>query len=579
MNKALVPEDFDWEYYVHAHPDLYRAGIKTQKLAEYHYAVYGNKENRNYKPEANHYITSKIISQQEKKPINPYRKTVFFVQWYLDEDTKENRLFCLNKNLENPHIDKIHIFCDSNAYADLYNSIQKHNKIQVSLIAKRLSYYDWMQYANKHYEQDIKILANSDIYFDKTLALLSKQSFNKHTLFFVTRKDLNKSGEIVGSCDYYGDSTRPTNPLYSQDVWIYESPLKANPNAFDFELGIENCDRLFKSNLSQEKIQTVNLFPKINAIHVDYRSIKNRAQYDLINNRKTNFMKNYSINKFIVESDLKRHPNELNAICLLLNGNEINDGYYDSFIIKLAHSIKESQTNTKTASTIDFNIYTQHTIDSNYTQALSKLFAKVNIIKSHIPYKYDFYGQAKSDQDTKYGDKSGPNYCFFDVFKYLKNYNTTLFLECDVIFQGDWLYYIDNYTKFSGGFWVSGSKYYNNSQSNLYSESGQHINGGVCLYATGHTGLCNYMNFCFNILPEYINHVNSGLPYDYLLHNVLVDFFDFDHDNRKIWNFIDRQITTNNLILNYSDISVSLDKIAKNYPNIPILHTKNSTND
>ena len=42
------PEDFDWEYYIKTHQDLYNAGIKTKKMAECHYLVY-KKENRQYK--------------------------------------------------------------------------------------------------------------------------------------------------------------------------------------------------------------------------------------------------------------------------------------------------------------------------------------------------------------------------------------------------------------------------------------------------------------------------------------------------------------------------------------------------
>jgi len=583
VNKSLVPDDFDWKYYIDAHPDLYRAGVKTQKMAEYHYAAYGKKENRNYKPQTNSYITNKIIAQQEKIPEDSSGQTVLFVQWYIDEETKEARQLCLSKNLENQYIDKIHVFCETNAYDDLLNSIKKHHKIQVSFIQKRLSYYAWMKHANKHYTKDIKILANSDIYFDETLKLLSIQSFNKHTLFLITRKDLNKNGEIVPSCDYYGDTSRPTNFLYSQDVWIYQSKLKGDINTFNLELGIENCDRLFKSNLSQEKIQTVNLFPKINAIHVDRRSTKKRETYDLTTNKKTNFMQNYNISQFIERKDLKRLPNELDAVCLLLNGEEMINGDYASFMVNLVNSIKKSHENIAIASTIDFNIYTQHdiSIDSNYIIALSKLFANVNIIKSNIPHKYDFYGEPKSDQEIKYGYKSGPNYCFFDCFKHLNSYNTTLFLECDVILKNNWLSSIYHYTKFSGGFWVSGSQYYMNKSSNLHNISNQHINGGVCLYATGHLGLCQYMNFCLQMLPEYIKNINTSLPYDYLIYNIINDFFDFDHDQRSVWVFIKSQILTNNLILNYSDKiigrDIDLDSIVDSYSTASIIHVKNNT--
>jgi mannosyltransferase OCH1-like enzyme len=41
-----IPEDFDWQYYIHIHPDLQIAGIKSEIQAKYHYVIFGKNENR-----------------------------------------------------------------------------------------------------------------------------------------------------------------------------------------------------------------------------------------------------------------------------------------------------------------------------------------------------------------------------------------------------------------------------------------------------------------------------------------------------------------------------------------------------
>lgn len=46
--KHLIPEDFDWKFYVNYYADLKQAGINSENLAKYHYINYGRKENREY---------------------------------------------------------------------------------------------------------------------------------------------------------------------------------------------------------------------------------------------------------------------------------------------------------------------------------------------------------------------------------------------------------------------------------------------------------------------------------------------------------------------------------------------------
>lgn len=571
-----LPQDFDWQYYLDVHPDLQRAGLSNEHHAISHYLVYGHKENRRYKPDMSSLMIQNIIAHQQKTHHTKNNTITVFLQWYDDEETEINRLFCLKKNIENQYIDHIHIFCENKSAASLDPIIISNNKVSTSNIDTRLTYTYWIEFANEHYAKDIKVLINSDIFFDDTIKILLNKEYNKHVLYSITRKDLDKNNNIIPSNDFYDDTSHPTNPLYSQDCWIYRDQLKTHKNyLFNYELGKGNCDRLFKKYLEKEKISFINLHTEINAIHVDHRTTKTRESYSL-SDIPLIPINDMQITSYITKNDLQYYNNSLECICLLLTGKELENGEFANFIDSLIQSLEVSVENQFFAKKLEFKIYTQHHIDDNQLDIVKKYFKNADIIKIDIPKKYDFYNDKSADQDLTYGYKSGPNYAFFNTFQYLTTYNTTLFLECDVFFGYNWLERIFNYCRFSGSFMISGSTYDGNNFSHIFSDTNQHINGGVCLYATGNQLLISFMRFCFDITPYYVKYVLDHIPYDYVIYQSIVDYFDNDHDNRDIWKFINRMYVKNNLIFNFStkeDMRKNEQTIAEK-TNFALLHKK-----
>lgn len=575
-----LPKDFDWQYYIDIHPDLQKAGISTERQAKYHYIIHGKKENRVYKPKTEDcIIANKIIKNNSgyHKQINT-QKVVLFVQWYDDFETKMNRIKCLQNNIDNKYIDHIHIFSDTQNLQDLLSIIEGKYHISISFIGDRLSYKNWIEYANKHYPGYIKILANSDIYFDKTIDIIRHQEYNRHTMYAITRKDLSLTGEIHESKDFFSDSAPKTNPVYSHDCWIYKDELKIyDLNKIDFKLGYDNCDRLLKKFICQERINFINLYPKINAIHVDYREHKNHQTYDL--NYISNHTTIYNITEYINVDILSSFNNQLECVALLLTGNEINDGQYIDWIQTITDSIERYPSNKFFTKQLDLCIFTKiNQTDMVDINLLKKYFRHIKVIGLDIPAQYDFYNHLNSLSDLRYGYQSGPNYSFFQTFKYLSIYNTTLFLECDCYIADDWIQKLYNYTRFGGSFWISGSVYDGMNVFGYHDIANQHLNGGVCLYATGCAAFISFMKFCFNLLPEYVSNYMDNIPYDYLIYKIIEDYFDFDDNNRKIWQFIKRQYTHNNMIYNYStksktDLQEDIVSISNKY-NFAIIHKK-----
>tara|TARA_B100002019_G_C21274933_1_gene604920 strand:- start:17667 stop:19439 length:1773 start_codon:yes stop_codon:yes gene_type:complete len=573
----VLPNTFNWEYYLVANPDLVHAGIDTEDGAIMHYLQFGKQENRLYTRTSGSEITKNISYNQHSLNIDSDYVTniVLFIQWYepKDDETLKNITKCLENNLSNPSIHKICVFLESKNI-NLPEHLANHPKIDTYNIHERLTYALWMQYANKYYRPYIKILANTDIYFDKTLEYVKSQDFSEKTLYAITRKDLDLDNNIVQSHDSYGDSSSPTNPYYSHDCWIYQKLLFPMPDehSINFELGIGNCDRLFKEYIEDEcKINFINLYPRVNAIHLDRRTGRNRDSYPLKNNLIDHNKLN--IRKFLITSMLKPYTNKLESICLLLTGKELQNNNFDTFMHRLEENLSD---NIEHAKLLDFNISTQYAIPDRYLTILENAFRNVNIIHLDIPTQYDKY--MLEEPCPTYGKLAGPNWCFFETIKQLSNYNTTLMLESDVFFSEDWLNNIYNYCRYAGSFWVSGSKNYSDNnvfQNHIYKN---HLNGGVCLYATGNQQMQLWLEFCKSIFPLYIHHILPAMPYDYLLYLVIQDFLDFDLKNVKIWNFISKHYVCNNLIYNLSsekDSSTTVEEF-KRYYDFSILHKKDN---
>jgi|MDTC01.1.fsa_nt_gb hypothetical protein len=272
-----IPEDFDWEFYLDSHPDLIKAGINTEKLAQYHYVTYGHKENRIYKKSQNE-ILGHFDRHQESENSN----IVLFVQWYDDPITLENRTKCLQRNIENQHIDFINIFYEPNSQYSLSRAAINNPKVALIELDERMNYGLWMEFADRNYANSIKLLSNSDIYFDNTLQLVKQASFSDNRILAITRKDEDLNGNIVISKERFSNDAIDINPLYSHDCWIYKDKIKSiQYNNIKLSIGYENCDRIFKQYCQENNIEFINLFPNVNGIHLDHRSEKIRPAYDL----------------------------------------------------------------------------------------------------------------------------------------------------------------------------------------------------------------------------------------------------------------------------------------------------------
>ena len=168
-----------------------------------------------------------------------------FTSWYTTKDTErgmENET-CLRINLENPYIKKVYLFCDDG------RDFPIHKKI-VGIRGSRATYNDFFKTVNES-NPDISIVANSDIYFDKSLEYLKLLKGNE--CYTLTRWDI-----VDGSPVFF-------NRQDSQDAWIFKG--KVNVHA-PFETGRLGCDNRIAYELTNAGYTVTNPSLTIKAIHL-----------------------------------------------------------------------------------------------------------------------------------------------------------------------------------------------------------------------------------------------------------------------------------------------------------------------
>lgn len=267
-----LPKDFNPEFYLKTHNELFL----TSKLdAIIHYLKFGHKEFRQYKSSID--IPFKEKEQQE---------IILFTQYYQCDENRKNEIqYCLKQNLNNGSIDKLVVFCEkscSKELNDFYNlHFSENKKLLIVPIDDRLTYKQWFNYSYDNYPKSIKILANSDIYFDETIKILYELDYKNNILYSCSRIDLSPTGELVQSTVDKSPGSLPINNSRCHDCWIFKHSLLD----FDHDLvvGYENCDILLKIRSEKAGCNFLNLCEHMRCIHVDNREKKVRSKYNLSN--------------------------------------------------------------------------------------------------------------------------------------------------------------------------------------------------------------------------------------------------------------------------------------------------------
>ena len=158
-------------------------------------------------------------------------------------------LQCLWKNLQHPLIDEVCVLDENCGW------LPTHDRIRTRSIKSRPTYADFFQWVNQlSAPHDVSIIANSDIYFDETLSLLTR-GLRPNTCAALSRWDVlpNGTGQLFDRND-------------SQDVWAFLGPVKDLIS--DFFLGVPRCDNRILYELRAAGYRVLNPAFTIRALHL-----------------------------------------------------------------------------------------------------------------------------------------------------------------------------------------------------------------------------------------------------------------------------------------------------------------------
>lgn len=195
------------------------------------------------------------------------------MQYYNDsnKDRQQEIDFCVQANLENPHIIQVHNLVEENTVVPSW--LSNHEKYIECKVDRWLTYKIAFDYANENLPQQVVALTNADIFFD-------------HSSKWEEVKPLIDSGIVlcISRHEFDGVGTAKKDELLQklafancQDTWIWRSPLKVDN--CDFMMGRLGCDNAIADRIKKSGYVPVNSPNQFKTFHFDVcrgKTVKNQ---------------------------------------------------------------------------------------------------------------------------------------------------------------------------------------------------------------------------------------------------------------------------------------------------------------
>lgn len=205
-----------------------------------------------------------FIRSEKLNPASPIvkrGKTMLFTSYYDAKHPGRQRelLRVLQNNLDNKEIDSITLLTDT--VLDL-----QHEKMTV-IPFKRPTYQDFIDLANKTAtENDVVVIANSDIYFDQTINWPHALPM-QNTMLALSRWDVHASG-----------NKRLFAYEHSQDSWFFKGKIKVT--GCDYHLGLRGCDNRFAFDVEKSGYRVRNTAKDIITYHLHNVDIRTHNEHN-----------------------------------------------------------------------------------------------------------------------------------------------------------------------------------------------------------------------------------------------------------------------------------------------------------
>lgn len=188
--------------------------------------------------------------------------TIALIQQYYrtaDPGRQEELDICLRRNLENALIEEVHLLTEEPL--DL-SSFPGECKAQQTVIAERLTFARAFAHASDRDPQGRMswLLANADIWFDASLAVLADVSLDG-VVFALTRHDIRPDGSLALVVPEFAHG--------AQDAWVFKTPIALERMSSGFALGLPGCDNRIAHELLAAGYKVFNPSLTIVARHLD----------------------------------------------------------------------------------------------------------------------------------------------------------------------------------------------------------------------------------------------------------------------------------------------------------------------
>ncbi len=170
---------------------------------------------------------------------------------------------CMQGNADNLHIDRIIVLASSDAAHRMVFSSGKLIWLEV-VPERRPTFREFFNTLNIHNASpnDLNIVANADVYFDDTLAILKGLELQGVCLA-LTRWEHTNDGRMFMD---RGDN--------SQDAWIFQGPIRPIPGC-NYPMGCRGCDNRLACELRGAGYRVLNPCADIIAHHRHDSRVRN----------------------------------------------------------------------------------------------------------------------------------------------------------------------------------------------------------------------------------------------------------------------------------------------------------------
>lgn len=186
-----------------------------------------------------------------------------FTNYYTDPNPDRDKELkeCLKRNVGNRIIDEIYLISDDDNF-----DVPERCTV---LVGPRPTYDDYFRMVNQYAStDDISIISNADIFFDKSIGLSTK--IGENDCYALSRWDILE-----------GNKMEHHNFGWSQDAWIFRGKIKSM-RPCGFYLGIAGCDNSIAYWLMDAGYDLTNPSFHIKAYHLHLSNIRYYKEADKI---------------------------------------------------------------------------------------------------------------------------------------------------------------------------------------------------------------------------------------------------------------------------------------------------------